>query len=323
MNLARLVVCWMFVAAFAAAADGPSLPNARPVPDHQVLPLPDAEASFQYRGRELTRYHFSSGLMRPYWYPIIGPDGRSLTRMGHPHDPVGHSHHYSVWIAHHDVGGVNFWSDPHGGRIVHQRIERFDDTPQAAVMITSNAWQEPTHGKTVLLDRRRAEVRWLGPDQWLFLVDFQLEAPPGSPVTLGQTPFGPFSVRMAKTIGVRDGGGRILNSAGQVDETQVFRKPARWVDYSGPVTNELRGGITLMDHPTNLSHPTPFHVRDDGWMGASLTLLKGPITIQPGKPLRLRYALWIHPGVPRAVEIEPHWKQFAALPAPPLDPANR
>lgn len=315
-----LLLC---MACTAAPADEALLPNARPVPDHQVLPLPDGQASFAYRGHELTRYRFAPGLMKPYWYPIAGPADRSLTRIGHPHDPVGHSHHYSVWIGHADVGGANFWADGNAGRIVHQRVEQFDDTPQAAVMVTTNAWQEPTHGKVVLLDRRRAEARWLGDGQWLFTVDLQFEAPKGSPVTLGKTPFGPFSVRMAKTVGVLDGGGRILNSEGQVNEKQVFRKPARWVDYSGPVTNELRGGITLMDHPSNVSHPTPFHVRDDGWMGASLTHLHGPITIAPGKPLRLRYALWVHPGVPGVREIEPHWQKFAAQPAPELGPAKR
>ncbi|OHB72624.1 MAG: hypothetical protein A2V70_04780 [Planctomycetes bacterium RBG_13_63_9] len=115
---------------------------------------------------------------------------------------------------------------------------------------------------------------------------------------------------MAKTIGVADGGGRILNSEGRLDEEQVFRKPARWVDYSGPVSGQLGGGIALMDHPDNPGHPTPFHVRDDGWMGACLTL-SHPITIQPGKPLRLRYGLWVHAGVPDGDRIAAAWKDFA------------
>jgi hypothetical protein len=318
MNLLLLLL-----PAILAAADARPLPTAKPVPDHQVLPLPDGQASFEYRGRELTRYRFAANLMKPYWYPIAGPADRSLTRIGHPHDPVGHSHHYSVWIAHADVGGANFWADNNAGRVVQQRVELFDDTPQAAVMITSNAWLEPAKGKAVMFDRRRAEVRWLGNDQWVFFVDLQLESPKEGPVTLGKTPFGLFSVRMAKTIGVLDGGGRILNSEGQVNEKQVFRKPARWVDYSGPVTNEVSGGITLMDHPANLTHPTPFHVRDDGWMGVSLTHLHGPITLAPGKPLRLRYALWVHPGVPGGKQIEPHWQDFARMPAADLTPPKR
>lgn len=304
-----------------AGADDP-LPDAKPVPDHQVLPLPNCEASFQYRGQELTRYRFAPWLVRPYWYPMAGPEGRSLTRIGHPHDPVGHSHHYSVWISHADVGGVNFWTDRDTGRIVHQRVELYDDTPEAAVMITSNAWQEPTEGRTVLVDRRRAEVRRRGDDSWLMLVDIELEAPDTGPVTLGETAFGPMSVRMAKAIGVADGGGRILNSEGQLNEQEVFRKPARWVDYSGPLTNEVRAGITLMDHPDNPNHPSAFHVREDGWMCASLTF-KGALTVERARPLRLRYALWSHPGVPQREQIDPHWQDFAKSPAPDLHPGKR
>jgi hypothetical protein len=65
----------------------------------------------------------------------------------------------------------------------------------------------------------------------------------GGAVTLGQTPFGLLGVRMAKSIGVADGGGRILNSEGGVNEVGCFRKAARWVDYSGPVTADVDEGI--------------------------------------------------------------------------------
>src|SRR5436309_1625926 len=80
------------------------LPDAKPVPRVQAIPLPYDQVSIQVDGRERTRYHFGPGLRRPFLFPVVGPSGRSLTRMGHPHDPVTHSHHNSVWISHHDVG---------------------------------------------------------------------------------------------------------------------------------------------------------------------------------------------------------------------------
>ena len=63
-----------------------TLPDAKPVPRMQVVPLPHAQASIQRDGKEITRYHFAGSLRRPFLYPIIGPSGRSLTRMGHPHE---------------------------------------------------------------------------------------------------------------------------------------------------------------------------------------------------------------------------------------------
>jgi hypothetical protein len=306
------------VPAAAHAASETELPAAQPVPDVQVLPLPDGQASFQLLGRELTRYHFGTLQQRPFWYPVIGPSGRSLTRMGHPEAPESHSHHNSIWIAHNDVNGVSFWADHGGGRIVHQRIDLYEDGPHGASMITANAWQAPD-GRTLLLDRRRASVEVQTGGQWCLYVDLQLEAPPGRPVTLGSTPFGLIAVRMAKTIGVHDGGGRILDSEGRLNEKEIFRKPARWVDYSGPITNTAREGIALLDHPSNPSFPTPFHVRDDGWMGAALTYQR-PLTIVPGKPLRLRYAIWIHANVVRRDEVDKQWQAFAKSEPPLLTP---
>ena len=161
-----------------------------------------------------------------------------------------------------------------------------------------------------MTERRRTGVRVLDKGEWLLLLDSQLEAPPGAPVTLAPTAFGMCAVRMAKTIGVHDGGGTIRNSEGGVDEAGCFRKPARWVDYSGPITPTASEGITLFDHPKNPSHPSPFHVRDDGWMGAALTF-GGEIVIQPGQPLRLRYALYVHSGIPPVEALQKRWEAFA------------
>jgi hypothetical protein len=117
---------------------------------------------------------------------------------------------------------------------------------------------------------------------------------------------------MAKTIGVNDGGGMIRNSEGAVNEPEVHEKPARWVDYSGNMPGGKREGITLLDHPRNPNHPTVFHVRNDGWMGAAFNFA-APYTIKPGEELALRYALWIHDGVPTAAAID---EQFAAFAKP-------
>ncbi len=307
-------------ALFAQAADS-VLPSAKPAPAVEVLPLPYDQASFEHEGRELTRYHFGPGLIRPFWYPLAGPGGKSLTRMGHPRDPQSHRHHYSVWISHANVGGVDFWADSGGGRIVHQQVLQYDDGPDEASMLSQNAWQSK-EGKTVMLERRRTTVQPLAGGTWRMIVDLELQPPPGGSVTLAETPFGLIGVRMRKTVGVHDGGGRILNSEGLVNEAAVFRKPARWVDYSGPMTATQRGGVTLMDHPQNHGHPASFHVREDGWMGACLTL-RGPITLAPGNRLRLRYGLWVHDGVPAAGQAAPQFEAFAELPLAAMSPDKR
>jgi hypothetical protein len=274
--------------------------------------MPYDQASFQRDGVELTRYHFGAGLHRPFLFPVVGPSGRSLTRMGHPHDPESHSHHNSVWLSHHDVNGTNFWSDGGKGKIRHKRIVKFEDADERAYLVAENEWIN-NDGKILLLETRRVTVFPLTDGEWLLTIDMELKAKNGT-VTLGKTPFGMIGVRMAKTIGVNDGGGKIRNSEGAVNEKEVFWKHARWVDYSGAITNEKIEGITLFDHPDNPNFPACFHVRNDGWMGASLTF-DGPRQIQLNEPMHLRYGLYVHSNMKSSEAINTQWKRFIKIPA--------
>lgn len=315
MRIARLpwslavTLFWIHGVFFGGAAEE-DLPPPKPVPLMQALPLPHDQISFQRDGVELTRYHFSPDQNRPFLFPVRGPSGRCLTRMGHPRDPVTHSHHNSVWVSHNDVNGISFWDDRGRGRIVHKQIQRFEDTEAGCLVEVLNEWKATN--LVLLTEHRRVMARPLPGAEWLLVLDLELAAA-DQPIVLGKTPFGLLGVRMAKTIGVHDGGGRIRNSEGAVNEKAVFWKPARWVDYAGPVTRQATEGITLLDHPANPNHPTVFHVRNDGWMGAALTF-DGPRRIEPGQPLRLRYGLYVHAGMPDLKAIEARWDQFCSLP---------
>ncbi|MCA9271267.1 MAG: PmoA family protein, partial [Planctomycetales bacterium] len=309
----RILLCSMFLATFSAAAFCAAYAPAQPlpVPFAQAIPQPHHQVSLERVGKEFARYHYSGDLRRPFLFPLIGPAGRSLTRMGHPHDPEGHSHHNSVWISHHDVNGVDFWGDRGAGRIVHRRMIRFDDGDAGASFVAANDWIDESAQRVLLHELRRVTFVPLENDQSLVVIDLKLSAAAGE-VTLGKTPFGMLGVRMAKTIGVKDGGGEIRNSNGQVNEPEVFWKQARWVDYSGPIAREREEGITLLDHPANPNHPSVFHVRGDVWMGASLTH-DGPRVVTADQPLTLRYGLWLHAGRPALEEIDARWKSFAEL----------
>jgi hypothetical protein len=307
----RLLVCLLPTLLIAAhgMATG-AFPAREAVPRMQVIPMPYDQASFQRDGVEIARYHFGPGLHRPFLFPIIGPSGRSLTRMGHPHDPESHSHHNSVWISHHDVNGTDFWGDRGRGKIRHKRIVEFEDADEHACLVAENEWIGKDD-KVLLLETRRVTALPLPDAEWLLIIEMELKATNES-VTLGKTPFGMIGVRMAKTIGVHDGGGTIRNSEGAVNEKESLWKQARWVDYSGAITNEELEGITLFDHPHNPNFPTHFHVRNDGWMGASLTFT-GPREVRPGESLHLRYGLYVHSDMKSPKEIQARWQHFSEI----------
>jgi len=295
-------------------AQGP-VPDAKPIPRMQAIPLPYDQISFQRDEKEIARYHFSPTLRRPFLYPVIGPSGRTLTRMGHPGDPYGHSHHNSVWIAHNNVNGIDFFSDQNrrnSGRIVWDHTESLEDGEDRASAVTVANWTA-RDGRVLLRDTRRVLVTALPRGEWMLVIDLALEAGNEDVTFGGGDAFGLFAVRVAKQLAAYFGGGRIRNSEGAEGEPAIFRKPARWVDYSGMAAAGVPEGLTLLDHPMNPNHPSRFHVREDGWMSALLAK-DDPIVVPRGKTLHLRYGVYVHSGVPPLRQLDARFAEFAATP---------
>jgi hypothetical protein len=282
--------------------------NGKQFPTVQVIPLPDDKASFQHEGREILRYHFGTTAPKTYCWPLIGPAGRPVIRMGHPHDPVSHRHHRGIWVAHGKVNDIDFWGEDSGSRIQHEAIELYEDGTKRATLVARNVWLSPK-GQRVLTERRTLSATPLPGLRCAVDIGLEFLAEEG-PVTFGTLPFGFVGVRVAKTMSVADGGGTILNSEGGRDEQGTFWKRARWVNYAGPVAPGRRNGIVLLDHPGNPGHPTHWHTRRDGWMGASFTL-KEPYRLEQGGKLKLRYRLVGHEGGTSAELAEGLWKEFA------------
>jgi len=277
-----------------------------------TVPLPNQQIAFEVDGNEVARYHYApTGASRPYVFPLVGPAGRGLTRMGHPHDPHGHRHHQGVWVAHKDVNGVDFWGEGLGARIVHDRIEKLTDGLDTGAIIVRNRWLTPD-GRAVLEERRTLLLTMLDGDERYLDVRLELTPVEGA-VTFGKTPFGFLGVRVAKTMSTHDGGGAIRNAEGAVNEEAVLWQRARWVDYSGPVTPHIHNGIAFFDHPANPRFPTYFHVRGDGWMGAALCFER-PFVLEARQTLSLQYRLYAHGPDADTETIEAHWRRFAAEP---------
>ena len=265
-------------------------------PRCQLLPLPDQQVAFQGDGQECLRWHFGGQYPRPIIYPLNGPSGQSLTRMGHPGAP-NHDHHRSVWFAHAKVLGINFWGDTTEARIRQHRWLVYQDGQQEAALASELGWYDGHQPEPLL---KQVLVAALQPDQE---GQYQLElqstwTPTAETLELQQTNFGMLAVRVAKNLSAYFGGGTLTNSEAQVGEPAIFGQPARWVDYSGPVTTaagQVQEGITYLDHPENPGYPAHWHVREDGWMGASLCF-QGPLVLRRDAPLRLRYLLDVHSG---------------------------
>ena len=261
-------------------------------PRCQALPLPNRQVAFAIDGRECLRWHAGDAAApRPYFFPLLGPSGIPLTRMGHPGAP-NHDHHRSIWFAHHKVLGINFWGDGGAATIRQQQWLAYEDGHDHARMACRLGWYDghdpqPLIEQTVIVEVRpdNAQGVLLEIQSSLVSVAEMLE--------LQQTNFGLLAVRVAKSISAVFGDGILTGANGQQTEKNLFGKPSAWIDYSGSVKPGVTEGITYFDHARNPTYPSKWHVREDGWMGASICR-DSPIMLHNDAPLTLRYLLHAH-----------------------------
>jgi Methane oxygenase PmoA len=115
----------------------------------QVVPQADHQTSFTIDGVERLRWHFGPNYPRPFFYPLVGPSGGSLTRMGHPGAP-DHDHHRSIWFAHEKVLGINFWGDNTPARVKQKEWLVYQDHDDEAIMAVSLGWYDGHDPKELL-----------------------------------------------------------------------------------------------------------------------------------------------------------------------------
>lgn len=293
-----------------------------PTPTCRIVPLADHQVAFLIGDRERLRWHYGDQYPRPFFFPLIGPAGGSLTRMGHPGAP-NHEHHRSIWFAHANVDGHDFWSDNTKTKIQQQHWLAYVDGEREATMAVEMYWLDPT-GQRLLTHEMVASLKLAGSDPGqdneLFL-ELQSRFSSDKTVKLGQSNFGILGVRVAKSISTFFGDGMIANSEGQFGEPNIFGQSAQWMDYSGTVragNQSAIQGVTYFDHQDNPNYPAHWHVREDGWMGASLCRLAdvkiSSGTVNPGKPLTVRYLLHSHLGKLNTVYAQEIGRAFNASP---------
>jgi hypothetical protein len=276
-------------------------------------------ATVKLDGQLVTEYRTFSG-HEPILWPLIGPTGKEVTRGWPMRDDPGathdHPHQRSYWFTHGKVNGIDFWSEgPRTGKIRHRD---FIEMQGGAVgrIVTRNDWLDADGGK-VCEDRRTLVFR-AAKDQRIIDFNVIVTASHG-PLVFGDTKEGSFGLRIADSMRVDTGhGGRIVNSEGQTDAAAWGRRAA-WVDYQGPVDNQMVG-VAILNHPSSYGFPTFWHVRTYGLFAANPFGRKdfeapsghdGSLTIEPGRTLELRYRVILHRGDEKSAGVAEAFATYA------------
>ena len=87
-------------------------------------------------------------------------------------------------------------------------------------------------------------------------------------------------------------------------------QPARWVDLTLDMADGKTGGATIMDHPGNLRHPSPWHIAAMPHEFHHAPLFSGPYTLEAGKELPFRFRILVHTGRLQKPRVAEQWKEF-------------
>ncbi len=105
-----------------------------------------------------------------------------------------------------------------------------------------------------------------------------------------------------------------INKESRKSLEPLHGKPARWVDLTLDMSDGKTGGVTIMDHPENLRHPSPWHIAAMPHEFHHAPLFTGPYTLEAGKELPFEFRILIHPGQVDKVFTEKQWKDFSERP---------
>ena len=277
-------------------------------------------------GELFTTYNYGSEVVRPYLYPVYAEKSVGITRnwpmvpdaKGETDD---HPHHKGIYTAQGEVNGVDNWGEgEHHGYQIHKRFTKVFDGPVDGGFVEELEWTD--EDRTVNMTETR-RIIFFAPAEGIRLCDYTviLHASRGR-VVLGDTKEGGLlSVRVATSMDA-SGDGRIVNGFGGIQETETWGKRAPWCDYSGPVDGRTYG-ITMMDHPENPRHPTPWHVREYGLMTANCFgfhhFTRNPenrrdLVLEDGEFRTWNYRVYIHSGDAAAADSRGRYLDFAFPP---------
>ena len=320
----RLLLLGTAVGFFSGCSLCPCAKKETAVPGQgvQITQLPD-RLSIEINGQPFTEYHFKD-VPRPYYYPVLGPDGLAMTRnwpmKSPPDEEHDHPHHRSLWFAHGSVNGKDFWSEEKNfGKTVHDGFTEIKSGKKFGEIKSRDKWVA-ADGSLVCTDDRTVRIYNPGQaNERVFDFEVTLHASNGQ-VVLGDTKEGTMAMRLAETMRLKGkvGHGHIVNSNG-VRDGDTWGKRADWCDYYGPVDGQIVG-VAIFDHPKNPRHPTWWHVRDYGLFAANpfgqhdfeslRDKTAGNLTIPAGKSLTFRYRFYLHAGDEQQAKVAERYQEY-------------
>jgi hypothetical protein len=262
-------------------------------------------------GKFFTSYRFAADEKYPFFFPVNGPSGASVTSMRNGEYP----HHSSLFFGCDMVNGGNYWQEGlERGQIVSDGPKLESASGERIVITDRCVWKRPGAAQP-LRDTRRIVIS--APSAGLRQIDFEITLEALEDVTIGKTNHSLFSARMDPDL-TPVFGGTMVNAEGQPGEKGTFGKESPWLACFGPRGGKVVEGLAILQHPSNPGFPSKWFTRDYGFL--SPTPMFWPADgkgtrMAKGTKLPLRYRVLVFSGSAADAGVGQRFTEYSGAPA--------
>ncbi|HEV2710191.1 MAG TPA: PmoA family protein [Edaphobacter sp.] len=251
-------------------------------------------------GKPFTSYVWPSTLKKPVLFPLIAPDGVTVTR-GYPLAPrdkerVDHPHHAGLWFNYGNVNGFDFWNNSDAikpenrekmGTIHQEKIVSAKSGRDRGELVVDSVWvtgknQKIINETTRYVFSQHGDVRAIdfittlhALDKVVFNDDKEgvlgirvahfLESATEKGGIFADASGRPTKVAAGDTTGAT---GVYLTSEGKKGDA-VWSTRGRWCELTGTTADGKTETIAILDNPKNAGYPTYWHARGYGLFAAN------------------------------------------------------
>jgi hypothetical protein len=273
--------------------------------------------AIQVNGKPFSFLHVGKEAGKPFLHPLLtiagGPDPvtRAFPVDPLPGDSTDSPHHRGLTIGAQKVNGQDFWENdpssrgPGKGAIEFKELTAVAGGDDRGTLSTMAHWVS-AEGRLWLVERRTMTFYSKPVDRRTLDIDLELEAI--EPVTFDDQQSAIIGLRLALPFDTHYDGW-VANAAGGLNEPGVRGRRSPWLVWIGITSGGQRMGVAILDHPSNLNHPTRWEVQDKGFMMANPFGGRAFAAFDPaaasenatyvmnrGGKLRLRYRILIYPA---------------------------
>lgn len=245
-----------------------------------------------------TEFIFTDTMEKPFLYPILAPNGQTITRgfpwNPQPNDPTDHPHHIGLWFNYENVNGLDFWNNsynipaekkPQYGWIRTQKILETVSGAKGKLVYLAN-WTDQQ--KNVLLTEKTTYT--FSVIDGNRVIDRATELVAVQDVSFPDVKDGMLGLRVAHELELP-----VLETKEYRDDKGIVTKVKATKDASvtgNYLTSEGKQGdaawgtrgnwcmlygkkggdtisIVMIDHPGNIGYPTYWHARNYGLFSAN------------------------------------------------------